>query len=183
MFRTPFAAASLAALPLLAPSLALAHDGVHVHDPVAIISPAGTTGAAFMRIDNMAATDDRLIAAAAEIAQRVELHTHVEDSEGVMRMIEVEEGFPIPSGGERLLERGGDHVMFLGLTRPLAEGEVITLTLTFEQEGEVIVEVPVGAPMPASHGHDHSHDHDHGHDHGHGQSPDHSHGHSHQHGN
>lgn len=169
----PFRAA-LAALLLAAPLPALAHDGVHVHGPFAVISPAGTTGAAFMTIDNTGPEDDRLIAAQAGIAQRVELHTHEVDAEGVMRMIEVVEGFVIPAGGERRLERGGDHVMFLGLTEELAEGDRITLTLEFAREGTVVLEVPVGAPGMGGHDHGHDAGHDHGSDHGDGH--DHSHG-------
>lgn len=150
----------LAALLAGAPLIAAAHDGVHVEEPFALISPAGNSGAAFMRIDNFGAEDDRLIAATSDIAQRTELHTHIEGSDGVMRMVEVEEGFVIPAGGAHELARGGDHVMFLGITRAVAAGETITLTLTFEREGEVVVEVPVGAPMdaaPGGHGHGHGH--------------------------
>lgn len=155
-----------AALFLAMPLAATAHDGVHVHDAFAILSPAGTSGAAFMRIDNHGAEDDRLVAARSDVSERVELHTHLEDDQGVMRMVEVEEGFVIPSGGERLLERGGDHVMFLGLRHTPAEGDSISVTLVFAREGEVTVDVPVVAPGMA--GHDHSHGHSHGHSHSHG---------------
>jgi copper(I)-binding protein len=144
------AAATLAlALP------AAAQDGIQVEEPFALISPAGNSGAAFMRIVDHGTAGDRLVGAASDVAMRTELHTHVEGADGVMRMLEVEEGFAIPPGGTHLLERGGDHVMLMGLTRPLAEGDVITLTLTFEKEGEVLVEVPVGAPAPGMEQHRH----------------------------
>lgn len=159
--------AAAAALAFALPFAAAAHDGVQVHDAFALISPAGGSGAVFMRIDNAAAEDDRLVAARSDAAMRVELHTHAEDEAGVMRMIEVEEGFPIPAGGERLLQRGGDHVMLMGLTRELNDGDIIALTLEFEREGAVELEVAVGAPADAMHhGHD-SHDHGHGHEHSH----------------
>ena len=162
----PYPRAALAALFVALPLAASAHDGVHVHDAFAIISPAGSSGAAFMLIDNHGAADDRLVAARSDVARRVELHTHIEDDQGVMRMVEVEEGFAIPSGGERLLERGGDHVMFLGLTRELAEGDSVEVTLVFEQEGEITLEIPVRAPGMGGHSHGHAHDHSHGHSHG-----------------
>jgi copper(I)-binding protein len=146
-----------AVLVLAFPIGAAAHDGVHVEEPFALISPAGNSGAAFMRIEDHGTAGDRLIAAASDVAMRTELHTHIEGADGVMRMVEVEDGFAIPAGGAHRLERGGDHVMFMGLTRELAEGDVITLTLTFEREGEVVLEVPVGAPMAGM-----EHDHDHG---------------------
>lgn len=157
--------AAAAALLLALPGTVAAHDGVHVHDAFAIVSPAGHSGAAFMRIDNTAAADDRLVAAASDVAERVELHTHIEDDQGVMRMVEVEEGFVIPAGGEHLLERGGDHVMFLGLSRTLAEGDMLTVTLVFENEGELELEIPVGQARPGDHGNGHMHGHAHGHSH------------------
>ena len=164
--RFPFSRAAMAAALCALPLSAMAQDGVHVQDAFAIVSPAGHSGAAFMVIDNHGAADDRLVAARSDVAQRVELHTHTEDDQGVMRMVEVEEGFVIPAGGERLLERGGDHVMFLGLTRELAEGDTVAVTLVFEREGEIDLEIPVGAPGMAGHDHDHGHDHGHGHGHG-----------------
>jgi len=100
-------------------------------------------GAAFMAVMNSAAEDDRLIGVSSEIAKRTELHTHMESGDGVMKMMHVEEGFVIPAGEIYMLQRGGDHVMFMGLTQELKQGDMISLTLTFEKAGEVIVEVPV----------------------------------------
>jgi hypothetical protein len=60
-----------------------------------------------------------------------------------MQMMHVPEGFAIPAGGEHALARGGDHVMLMGLTREVADGDVINLTLVFEKAGEIVVEAPV----------------------------------------
>ena len=131
------AALSLFALPALA-------EGITIQDPYARVSTMmSKSGAAFMVIENTGATDDRLISAASDVAEKVELHTHKEDAQGVMQMLEVPEGFAIPAGGSHALARGGDHVMFLGLTRSLAQGDLVTLSLTFEKAGTVTVEVPV----------------------------------------
>ncbi|WIY23523.1 copper chaperone PCu(A)C [Parasedimentitalea psychrophila] len=100
-------------------------------------------GAAFMAVMNGAAEDDRLISVSSEIAKRTELHTHMDMGEGVMKMMHVEEGFAIAAGETHMLQRGGDHVMFMGLTQELKQGDIISLTLTFENAGEVIVQVPV----------------------------------------
>lgn len=169
MIRFSLPAAVSAAFLALATPL-FAHDGVHVTDPYIRASGAmASSGAAFMVIENHGASDDRLIAATAEISERVELHTHQSDANGVMRMIEVEEGFAIPAGGSHALARGGDHVMFLGLKQPLADGDVVTVTLTFEGAGDVVVEIPVdNARQPAGHGHGAAHGH--GAKHGMGQS-------------
>lgn len=106
-------------------------------------SPTAKAGAAFMVIRNTGSEDDRLIAAASDIAARVELHTHKDMGEGVMKMMHVEEGFAVPAGDMHALARGGDHVMFMGLTRPMAQGDTVTVTLTFEKAGEVVVDIPV----------------------------------------
>jgi periplasmic copper chaperone A len=144
---------------------ALALDGVHIMDPYARASTGmSQSGAAFMRIVNHTATDARVIAAESDVAQRVELHTHKEDANGVMRMIEVTEGFLIPANSEHELARGGDHVMFLGLNRPLNHGDMVNVTLIFEGGEKVEVAIPVdlerkadeAAPMGHTHkGHTH----------------------------
>lgn len=122
----------------------LAADGIHVDDPYArVMGASAKSGAAFMVIMNPTAEDDRLVKASSDVAERVELHTHISDAQGNMKMVEVEEGFAIPAGGMHALERGGDHVMFLGLTRSLAHGDVVNVTLTFEKAGDVTVEIPV----------------------------------------
>jgi copper(I)-binding protein len=141
----------------LAPTLAAAE--MTIGDPYARAAGAmARSGAAFMEITNAGTQDDRLLAAASDVAERVELHTHVMDGD-VMRMVEMEEGFPIPAGESVLLERGGKHVMFLGLTRSLATGDEVELTLTFEEAGEMVVTIPVdNERMPARMGHGHGSD-------------------------
>ncbi|MCP5036038.1 MAG: copper chaperone PCu(A)C [Rhodobacteraceae bacterium] len=100
-------------------------------------------GAAFMHIVNSGDEDDRMIGARSDVAKVVELHTHIESAEGVMQMVEVEEGFPVAAGGMHMLVRGADHVMFMGLNQPFIHGNIITVTLIFEKAGEITVEIPV----------------------------------------
>lgn len=93
-----------------------------------------------------------------------------------MRMMEVEEGFVIPAGGHHALQRGGDHVMLLGLSAPMTDGDSLPMVLVFETAGEVAVDVPVDlARQPMAHGGEDTHDHG---DHDHG---DHEHGSAHTH--
>ncbi|MCA8867716.1 MAG: copper chaperone PCu(A)C [Rhodobacteraceae bacterium] len=101
------------------------------------------SGAIFMQIENSADTDDRLIAAATPAARKAELHTHIMTDQGVMQMREVKDGFVIPAQDVHMLARGGDHVMLMGLTGPLVQGDMVELTLTFEKAGELTLEVPV----------------------------------------
>lgn len=139
-----------------------AHDdhpaGLHVHDPYArTMGRVGTSGAVFFLLHNNTETDDRLIAAASDAAEVVELHTHV-DENGVMRMTRIEGGIALPAGQMHALERGADHVMLMGLTRNLAPGDIVTVTLTFESGAELVIEAPVdnardgAAPDHSGHG-------------------------------
>ena len=157
--------AGLLAGAALLPTLASAE--MMIHDPSARASGAmAQSGAAFMEITNAGDTDDRLIAVASDVAERVELHTHVMEND-VMRMVEVEEGFPIAAGETILLERGGKHVMFLGLTRALAQGDEVEVTLTFEAAGDIMVTIPVDNERQPAMGHGQG-----GHGHGQGQRTD-----------
>ncbi len=133
--------ATVAACALAIPAFA---GGIMINDPYArSAGPNAKTGAAFFGIMNKTDQDDRLVAATSDIAKRVELHTHIETADGVMQMREVEDGFPVAAGGMHMLQRGGDHVMFMGLMRPLVQGETVSVTLTFENAGDVVVEIPV----------------------------------------
>lgn len=147
---------------LLATLIALpaAAADIMVMDPYArAASPSAKAGAAFMKLHNTGDTDDRLIAAQTDAAQRVELHTHIETGDGVMQMTEIEGGIPLPSGEMHKMVRGGDHVMLMGLNGPLEQGKDITVTLVFEEAGEVVVTIPVDnerKPQAGAHGgHDH----------------------------
>lgn len=173
-----FVAAALAAcLALSAPVMAEDHpEGVHIHDAYArAMGGVGRSGAVFLTIHNHTTVDDRLVDAKSDVAERVELHTHKDDGNGVMQMIHVPEGFAVAAGEMHMLARGGDHVMLLGLTRDLKEGDTFPLTLVFETAGEITLEVAVdNARKPEAgameHGHDADHmdGHGHGHAHGHG---------------
>ena len=145
--------AGAAALALSTPALA----DIAVHDAYARSAMASAkTGAAFMVIENTGDSDDRLVSATSDAAMKAQLHTHVADGNGVMKMMEVEEGFVIPANGQHALARGGDHVMFMGLTGPFVQDETVTVTLTFENAGEMVVEIPVDLERQPMHGAGHS---------------------------
>lgn len=104
---------------------------------------AARNGAAYMTIESKGATD-RLVAAATARAGKVELHTVIQEGD-VMRMRQVP-AIEVPAGGKVELKPGGFHVMLLGLTAPLKEGERYQLTLEFAHAGKVEVDVQVEKP-------------------------------------
>ncbi|MGP3699148.1 copper chaperone PCu(A)C [Rhodobacter sp. NSM] len=123
---------------------AFADSHIAISDPYArVASPAAQSGGIFMTIENHGTSDDRLVSAASEAAKKVELHTHLAGADGVVKMVEVKEGFPVPAHGSHALARGGDHVMLMGLVKPLNDGDEIAVTLTFESGKTIDVTVPV----------------------------------------
>lgn len=96
--------------------------------------------AGFMILQNTGMKDDRLIGASSSISKTTELHTHIRDGE-IMRMRRVEGGIKVPKGGQAALQPGGFHVMFIGLHKPLKNGDKFPLTLTFEQAGDITLNV------------------------------------------
>lgn len=115
-------------------------------------SPNAKTGAAFITLMNMSDEDDRLIGVASPAAKRVELHTHLEN-DGVMRMIHVEEGFSVAAGEMIEMQRGGKHVMMMGLNGSFAQGAMVPVTLTFEKAGDMEVMVPIDLERKPKEGH------------------------------
>lgn len=121
-------------------------------------------GAAYLSVKNAGTADDTLNGARSEIAERVEIHEHIHDAGGVMRMREVQGGLVAPAGQSVEMKPGGYHIMLLGLKQRLEEGHSFPLTLTFARAGEMQVEVKVErAPSheqkPAGEAHSHHHKH------------------------
>jgi hypothetical protein len=98
-------------------------------------------GAAYMTINNGAATDDRLLSVTSDAADMIELH-QTQENNGVMEMSPVE-SIPIPANGQTELKPSSWHMMLMGLKRELKAGEKVTLTLKFEKAGEVVISAEV----------------------------------------
>ncbi|MFB9970814.1 copper chaperone PCu(A)C [Pseudoroseomonas cervicalis] len=140
-------ALSLLALPPLA-RRASAHSykagDVEIGHPWSRAAPPRGTGAGFMTLRNTGSQPDRLVAARAAIARTVEIHTHLHEG-GVMRMRPVEGGIVLPPGQEVALAPGGYHLMLIGLSEALVQGQRVPVTLVFERGGEIQVELAVEA--------------------------------------
>lgn len=90
--------------------------------------------------------EDLLLSARIDGAERVELHTHTMDENGVMQMREV--GPQVLGEGESLIfAPGGLHLMVFGLPA-VVEGEEVTGTLTFQNAGEIRVTFAVTSTAP-----------------------------------
>lgn len=147
---------TLAAIAALMPVAALAHDGMHVNDAYAR-SANPMTGAVFMQLENHRDVACTLQAVRSDVAERVELHSHTQ-KDGVMKMGRIEGGIQIAPHQSHMLERGGDHVMLLGLTRPLKDGDSFDLTLDFGDCGTESVTATLDNDRnDATHGHDMDH--------------------------
>lgn len=104
---------------------------------------SAVTGAGYMTIKNHGNSDDRLISARSDFAQRAELHRTTMEND-VMRMRAATDGIIVPARGQIELQPGSNlHIMLVGLNEPLKEGARVPLTLMFERAGAVAVELVV----------------------------------------
>ena len=110
---------------------------------VRVNGASATSAAAFMMIENTSKEDDRLIGVTANVSNMANLHSNKVDSNGMTMMRPIEGGLKVPANGTAALQRGGNHVMMMGLKQPLKQDDSVTLTLTFEKAGIVVVKVPV----------------------------------------
>lgn len=119
-------------------------------------APGQTVGGGFLTITNKTAVEDRLVSGTTPVAAEVQLHTMTMDG-GVMRMRQVQGGIAIPAKGQLELKPGSFHVMFMGLKRPLRQGERFPVTLRFQRAGRVTVQFAVQpvtstGPVESDHG-------------------------------
>ena len=140
-FRAAIAAALFATLPIGA---ALAHDHVAIHDGfVRSVPPTAPTAAGYMVIENHRKVPVHITGVASDAAAHVALHTANQDAQGVMHMGPLVDGITIPAGGTHKLQPGGDHIMFMGLVKPLQQGSTVPVTLHFEGLADLVVELKV----------------------------------------
>jgi periplasmic copper chaperone A len=117
--------------------------------------PGQPSAGGFLTIQNKGKQPDQLIGflIGPEIAARGELHT-MKHENGMMMMREVG-GFPLAPGKTFSLKPGGDHLMLIGLQKPLEEGQQVPATLIFEKAGRITVNFTVRKPVMPSEGMQH----------------------------
>ncbi len=117
-------------------------DQLSVRDAwVAESLPGQSMTAAYMIIANEGDVDEELLSVESEVAERVELHK-IEQQGEMMRMQKVNSLIVAP-GHEVELQPGGLHIMLIGLTREIKEGDTIEFKLAFESGASLTVSAPV----------------------------------------
>ena len=119
-----------------------AEGGLTLVDPWVKAAEEGMTSA-FGILTNATGRDLQLIGASTAAAGMIELHETAGDGSGGMSMQEKEGGFPVPDGGELVLEPGGNHLMLMDLAEPLQPGDEVELSLGFEDGTELTVTATV----------------------------------------
>lgn len=164
MFRTLTLLAALTLAPALQAHELTVGDLQIIHPHIPQPAFNAMTAGGYMAITNTGTEADRLIGIETEIAKKVGLHESRVDASGAATMPEVE-ALEIPAGETVSLERGGNHVMFMGLGGPLTEAQMVKAVLIFEKAGRVEMEFMVDPPVT---GEDQSGDGEHS---GHGTEP------------
>ena len=114
-------------------------------------------GAVYFTLKNEGQEPEVLKSVSSPDADIAQIHEHIHDANGVMKMRPVK-GVSIPPGGAVAFEPGGYHVMLIGLKHNLEEGHSIPLTLTFARAGGVDVEVKIEKqPEEGAAMHEHHH--------------------------
>lgn len=112
-------------------------------------SPANVAnGAMYFVVVNLGEEDDTLIGGTTEFADVLEIHEMFMLDDGSMRMQPVAGGLVIPAGGFAELRPGGYHVMLIGVTKDMLEGEMVDASLEFEKAGIVDVSGLIGFDPP-----------------------------------
>lgn len=128
-----------------AAALAVQAEGANAY----ATAEGATTGAVFLTLHNPGADADKLMTVKTDAATISEIHESYVDDAGTMQMRKVD-SVDIPAGQQVTLKPDGYHIMLMGLTKPLVEGETFNVTLTFEKAPEVTLPVTITAAGGAS---------------------------------
>lgn len=93
----------------------------------------------FLTIKNDSGTADKLTSVTSPISDDVQIH---ETKNQKMQQVK---SFDIPANGELNLERGGNHIMFMGLKTKPKQGDKVSIELHFEKADPIKVDLPVEA--------------------------------------
>jgi copper(I)-binding protein len=129
---------------------------LEIMGPWSRATPKGaSTAIGYMTIKNNGTTPDRLIGGSVDFANDFQLHSMTLE-DGVSKMRELK-SVDVGPGQTIEFKPGGSHVMFVGVTHPLSQGEHVKGTLVFERAGTVQIEYDVQGIGAQSGPHDMDH--------------------------
>ncbi|MBY5923427.1 copper chaperone PCu(A)C [Ferrimonas balearica] len=139
--------------PLLCATSALA--AIEIQEPqVRAMPPSVPNTAGYLTITSTD-QDDALLGAVCEGVKTTELHTLLQE-DGMMKMRPVE-AIELAAGEAVALTQGGYHLMMMGLSQPLQEGEQLSCELTFRHADPKTVSLTVTRMGNQDEGHHHHH--------------------------
>ena len=117
---------------------------IEIISPWVMAADNGGNTAAFMLLKNTGSDVDRLVKVEFADAMETDIH-ETKMTDDMMQMSPVD-AVEIPAKGQVELKSGGYHVMMMGLTKDLKNGDKVNLTLTFEKAGSATVAMEVRNP-------------------------------------
>lgn len=115
--------------------------GLVVTKAIVAEPPSMDEASAYLVIRNDTPQEDTLVAVAADLAVRAEVHETM--GEGEMRHMMAMPRLVLPAGSEVRLVPGDKHVMLLQLRKKLVAGDAVTLYLSLARAGAVEVRASV----------------------------------------
>ena len=106
-------------------------------------APGQEVGAAYFDIVSKSAA--KVVKAESPAATSTEIHT-MSMKGGVMEMRKID-SLELPAGKTVSLAPGGNHIMLIGLKKPLKEGDKVAVTLTLEKAPKVQEKIEVSAEV------------------------------------
>lgn len=95
--------------------------------------------AGYLTIKNNGDKPIEIIGASTDIADHIELHTHIKTNDGMMSMQQVDK-FDVPAKGNFELAPNGAHLMIFGVKPNLKEGDAAKITLKIKDNPDLIVD-------------------------------------------
>lgn len=122
------------------------------------LPPVVKTGAAYLMIHNYSAQSNAIVGAHSDVADKVEIHTSEQGTDGMVSMEQLSR-VEIKPGGAVTFKPGATHLMLLGLKQPLKAGEEFPLYLKMAEGGDVKVMITIkgGSDQSAHQHHGHHH--------------------------
>ena len=110
---------------------------------IRLVPPTSTVSALFMKVENKSNEKISITSIESNLADQVELHNMIMEN-GSMQMRPVEK-IELNAKATTELKRGGLHVMFINLKKPLKEGETHKLKINLSNKKSQMIEAKVQA--------------------------------------